>query len=87
MEPSLTGRPAIYRNKNAKNIHGMITKEGAAAFKQARKAIAKVVDWPVKRVSDADVMEFLARGFTSTESAKASIAVMKQYLKSGLLSK
>ena len=35
-EAKQAGRPAIYRNKDAKNIHGMITREGEQAFDRLR---------------------------------------------------
>lgn len=74
------GRPAIYRNKNAKNIHGMITEDGAKLFELARAEAARVVKWPKKRVSDGDVLEFLARGFKSLEVRAACVMQMEKYL-------
>ena len=77
------GRPAIFRKKDAKNIHGMITTDGEIAFELARKALAKIVDWPVKRVSDGDVLCFLARGYRLAVSATACEVAMRKYLKTG----
>lgn len=81
------GRPAIFRHKNAKNIHGMITKEGEQAFEQARSAVALLVKRPKKRVSDGDVVEFLARGFVLVVSRKACEQVLRRYIKDGSLTK
>jgi len=74
------GRPAIYRNKDAKNIHGMITTEGEKAFELARKALAKIVDWKPERVSDGDVVMFLAMGFKAKESREACSMQLEKYL-------
>lgn len=79
-EAKQMGRPAIYRNKNAKNIHGMITKDGEKLFELARAQAAKIVDWPKKRVSDGDVIEFLARGFKALEVRSACVMQMEKYL-------
>lgn len=82
-EAKQMGRPAIFRNKTAKNIHGMITKDGEAGFEIARRTLAKLVDWPIKRVSDGDVIVFLCRGFRLKESADACTNAMLKYLKTG----
>lgn len=77
------GRPAIFRHKDAKNIHGMITQDGERAFEQARRTLAKIVDWPVKRVSDGDVIMFLVRGYRMKRSSDECENVMRMYLKTG----
>lgn len=70
-------RPAIFRDKSAENdVHGRLTNEGLRCFEVARKTLAAIVDWPVDRVSDGDVVEFLARGERAT----------RKYLKAGLTS-
>lgn len=69
-------RPAIFRGKLPENnVHGMLTKDGAKAFAARRRELAALVDWKPARVSDGDVIEFLARGEKPT----------KAYLKSGLV--
>ena len=63
-------RPSIFRDKVAR-VQGMISKAGATAFEQRRKQLAKLAGWDVKKVSDADVIEYMARG-----EAKLSLVVV-----------
>lgn len=59
-------RPAIFRNKKVR-VQGMITKNGSIAFEQRRQQLAKLAGWDAKKVSDADVIDYLARGEISTK--------------------
>ena len=59
-------RPSIFRNKEVR-VQGMISKAGSIAFEQRRQQLAKLAGWDVKKVSDADVIEYLARGEVSTK--------------------
>jgi hypothetical protein len=69
------GRPSIFRGKvaddgtlqdGAKRVQGVITPVGTRRFEQSRARLAKLADLEVEQVSDADVIEFLARGETNT---------------------
>lgn len=61
------GRPSIFRNKaGGKKIQGLITKTGTAEFERARKRLAHLAARSVAHTSDADVIEFLARGEAAT---------------------
>lgn len=73
---AVMGRPAVFRKKLAENnIHARMTAEGSRLFEQARARLATIVDWKPARVSDSDVLEYLARGEKATRA----------YLKSGKL--
>lgn len=65
------GRESIFPGKiNGVRIQGVLTKRGARAFEQSRKALAKVYELETgrqpPRISDADVVEYLARGEAET---------------------
>lgn len=61
------GRPSIFRHKmNGRYVQGYITKFGAERFDVARKRLAQLAQRKVGQVSDADVIEFLARGEADT---------------------
>ena len=47
-------------------VQGELTPEGGKRFEQARARLAKLADRPVERTSDADVIEYLARGEAET---------------------
>lgn len=59
-------RPAIFDLPKEVRIQGVISKPGSVKFEQARKRLAKLVGWAPERVSDADTIEFLARGEKDT---------------------
>lgn len=59
-------RPAIFRDKKVR-VQGMISKAGAVAFEQRRQQLAKLAGWDPKKVSDADVIDYLARGEVATK--------------------
>jgi hypothetical protein len=62
------GRASIFRDKEGGDrVQGVITKDGSKAFEAARKRLALLARRPVTQVSDADTIEFLARGERSTE--------------------
>lgn len=54
------GRVALFRNKSER-VQGLITKTGAAKMRQAKARIVKLTGTSMV-VSDADAIEFLARG-------------------------
>lgn len=61
------GLPSIFRNKKGgARYQGVLTKPGSMKFEEARKRLAKLAARRVRKVSDADVMEFLARGESET---------------------
>lgn len=60
-------RPTIFGDKSTgTRKQGVITAKGETAFQAARKRLAKLVGWPESRVSDGDVIEFMARGEAAT---------------------
>lgn len=58
--------PSVFKPKNPKHhiTVGGMTNAGARAFEQARRRLQKLSK--VSRVSDADVVEYLARGEEET---------------------
>lgn len=59
------GRASIFRNKRGgKRVQGLLTKVGADAFRSQRRILATLTKRRVRDVSDADVIEYLARGGT-----------------------
>lgn len=61
------GRDSIFREKDGGDRYqGIVTKAGAQAFERARARLAKLADRKVDHVSDADVIEYLARGEANT---------------------
>lgn len=61
------GRVSVFRGKdNGVRIQGVLTKEGGKAFERQRENLARlytrVVGHAPTSISDADVVEFLARG-------------------------
>lgn len=60
-----TGRRSIFRGK-AVRVQGWLTKVGKRDFEYARGQLALVVGWKANEVSDADTVEFLARGEAET---------------------
>ena len=66
------GRASIFRGKeDGVRIQGLITKRGGQEFEKARRELAllyqDVTGRAVKTVSDADVIEYLARGTEDTQ--------------------
>lgn len=55
------GRLAIFE-KDGRKVQGILSLTGTSAFERARVQLAKVAGWEGRTVSDADTIEFLARG-------------------------
>lgn len=61
------GQPSIFRNKQGGDrVQGNITPIGSRRFEQARARLGRLAGWECERVSDADVIEYLARGEADT---------------------
>lgn len=64
---SATGRASIFRDKKGGDrVQGVITPVGSTRFELARIALAKLAGREREHVSDADVIEYLARGEKNT---------------------
>jgi hypothetical protein len=68
----LVGRDSIFRGKDGGlQVHGIITRTGGQRFERARRQLEalfyEVIGRPPTGVSDADVIEYLARGRDETE--------------------
>jgi hypothetical protein len=62
-----TGRASIFRNKEGGGrVQGVLTKQGVALFEYHRKRLATLAKREASHVSDADVIEYLARGRQET---------------------
>jgi hypothetical protein len=71
------GRPTVFRNKPpANDVHGRLTDEGWRLLQEARRTLAKLVDWKPDKITDSDAIEFALRGEKNTRA----------YLKSGKMS-
>lgn len=57
------GRPAIFGPKDGGQSYRVLalTKLGTREFEAARRELKRLAKWP-RRVSDADVVDFLLRG-------------------------
>ena len=67
MAKTRMGRWSMFRDKlHGEKVHALITKFGKRAFETRRQQLARlyreVMGEDAPRVSDADVIEFLARG-------------------------
>lgn len=61
------GRASIFRDKSGGDrVQGVITQPGSTRFEQRRAALAKLAGRETEDVSDADVIEYLARGEKNT---------------------
>jgi hypothetical protein len=65
------GRASIFRGKeNGVRVQGILTREGGKALEARRSELAKlcrkILGHKPTNVSDADVIEYLARGETGT---------------------
>lgn len=58
------GRPALFtpKDKPKGRVQGWLTRAGKQRFELARVRVAHLAKVNAKQVSDADVIEFLARG-------------------------
>jgi len=63
------GRPCIFRDKaGGTKKQGVITPAGTIRFEAARRRLAKLAGREVEQISDADTIEYLARGETETKA-------------------
>jgi hypothetical protein len=61
------GRASIFRGKEGGvRVQGIVTKRGGEAFEDARARLAQIAFRDKDSISDADVIEFLARGVRET---------------------
>lgn len=56
------GRPTIFGIRDGATVNGRLTKYGTAKLEAGRLELAKLAGWEPEKVSDADVVEFFARG-------------------------
>lgn len=63
---AVMGHPAIFPGKTGDRVQGGLTPIGSTKFEQARRRLARLAGWEFESVSDADVIEFLARGDEAT---------------------
>lgn len=56
------GRPTIFGPPKPKRYQGNVTAAGSVAFEAARRRLAALSGWPVTRISDGDVFEYMALG-------------------------
>lgn len=59
------GRLSIFA-KDGPKVQGIISVPGGHKFERARKRLAELAGWQDRTVSDADTIEFLARGEADT---------------------
>jgi|SoimicmetaTmtLPB_FD_contig_31_35061119_length_384_multi_3_in_0_out_0_1 hypothetical protein len=61
--PASMGRASIYRGKKGGDrVQGILTRDGSRLFQMRRKRLASLTRRPMQQVSDADVIEWMARG-------------------------
>lgn len=67
------GRASIFRGKlkAGTRVQGILSPAGAESFEAARVRLARLAAREVTAVSDADVIEYLARGERATRAALA----------------
>jgi hypothetical protein len=64
---NLRGPQPIFRDKrNGYRVQGMLTAKGGEYFEEAREALSKLAGKQKSKTSDADVIEYLARGVENT---------------------
>lgn len=69
------GRPSVFRDKRGgRRVQGLITRVGRDWFESRREELAALCGREPKQVTDADVIEFMARGATNTRDYLAGIA-------------
>ncbi len=67
--PAAMGRRAIFRGKDGgRRVQAIITKVGGKAFEARRKELATLAGWKPDDVSDADTVEYMARGEAATRA-------------------
>lgn len=63
------GRASIFRDKKGGDrVHGVLTPRGSVRFELHRRKLAKLVARDPEDVSDADVVEYMARGEQETRA-------------------
>lgn len=66
----MMGRPTIYGRADGMRVQGTLTKEGEREFEQHRTALKllhrHIMGFDFEPVSDANTIEFLARGVRKT---------------------
>lgn len=71
------GRTSIFRDKidgagvlreGAQRVQAIISPKGSRRFEEARRRLATLADREPEQVSDADVVEYLARGEQETRN-------------------
>lgn len=63
----LLGRSSIFRNKKGGDrVNGVITARGSVRFELHRKQLGLLVAREPEEISDADVVEYMARGEQET---------------------
>lgn len=77
------GFPSIFHDKRkGSRYQGVLTKIGSEQFERERKALASLAGKPIDKVTDADVMEAMARGGKNTvlylDDPEAADAVLKK---------
>lgn len=66
---------SIFRGKRGGDrLQGVITPIGSKRFEEARRKLAKLAAREPEEVSDADTIEFLARGEANTRDYLAGVA-------------
>lgn len=69
------GRQSVFRGKKGgQRIQGLVTRRGGECFEGARRDLARLTQREPTQISDADVIEFLARGTANTRDYLAGIA-------------
>lgn len=62
-----TGRASLFRGKKGgRRIQGIVTRRGGELFEMRRRWLASLTNRKQREVSDADVIEYLARGEKET---------------------
>lgn len=76
------GWPSIFRPKvkgdSNFRVQGFLTRKGMAAFEKQRKLLGERIGRPAARISDADVIEALARGAYGQAAIEAARARHKE---------
>ncbi len=61
------GRPSLFAPKDPKcRYQGLMTKPGSKLAEAKRKELADLAGLPVKKVSDGDLFDYMARGKEAT---------------------
>lgn len=62
-------RPSMFGpREGGERVQGVLTKTATQLFERARRRLAEISGWDWGRCSDADVIEFLARGEADTRA-------------------